>query len=194
MTAGLEELLQQKISVLPAGLQQHIGRVVMIAGNLAHHHGVDGEKIRLGALAHDLARAMKGEDLLKKAKELKVPIHGVEEQVPILLHGPVAAEMLRQQDGLDDDGIHEAVYWHSTAHPDMDNPAKVVFLADKLDPQKINRYPYIPMLEELAMNNLDDAVLDFLNRELTGLFQQGILVHPTSVEARNHMLMAAARR
>ena len=189
MTSGLEGLLQDKVNTLPDGLRRHIFRVVEVAEHLATHHGADQDKIRLGALAHDLARAMKGEDLLKKARELKIPIHPVEEQVPILLHGPVAAEMLRQQDGLDDDEIHEAVYWHSIAHVGMEEPAKVVYLADKLDPQKIARYPFIPELRELAMKNLDDAVLDFLNRELTVLMQQGSLVHPKSVEARNHLIM-----
>lgn len=189
MTAGLQDLLEQKVSLLPMGLQQHISRVVSVAEHLSRHHGIDEEKTKLGALAHDLARAMKGEDLLKMAKKLKVPVHAVEEQVPILLHGPVAAELLRQQEGLDDDTIHEAVYWHSTAHPGLDASGKVVFLSDKLDPKKIDRYPYLPQLAELAELSLDRAVLDFLGRELTALFQQGSLVHPVSVETRNHLLM-----
>ncbi len=187
--AGLQDLLEQKVSLLPRGLQQHISRVVSVAEHLARHHGIDEETTKLGALAHDLARAMKGEELLRMARELKVPIHPVEERVPTLLHGPVAAEILRQQEGLDDDSIHEAIYWHSTAHPGLDAAGKVVFLSDKLDPKKIDRYPYLPQLAELAESSLDKAVLDFLDRELAALFRQGSLVHPTSVETRNQLLM-----
>ena len=189
MGAELQALIDSKVLELPEGLRRHIYRVQEMAQHLAKHHGADEEKVRLGALAHDLARAMKGEDLLKVARELRIPIHEVEEEVPILLHGPVAAELLRQQDGLDDEEIHEAIYWHSIAHKGMGAPAKVVFLADKLDPLKRARYPFLPELKVLALQNLDVAVLDFLNRELAALLRQGSLVHPISVEARNDLLM-----
>ena len=187
----IEELISGKLSSLPEGLRQHIHRVQAIALDLARHHCVDAEKVRLGALAHDLARAMKGEELLKKAGELGIPIHPVEEKVPLLLHGPVAAELLRSSGNLDDQDIYEAVYWHSTAHKDLGPPAKVVFLADKLDPQKASRYPFIPELKELAMASLDLAVLDFLSREISSLVRQGSLLHPVAVEARNNLLLQA---
>ena len=131
-----------------------------------------------GALAHDIARAMKGEQLLQKAPEFGISVHPVEAQVPLLLHGPVAAELLRRVDGLEDRDIYEAVYWHSTAHKDLGAVAKLVFLADKLDPQKLSRYPFQPELNKLALTSLDRAIFDFLSRELISLLQQGSLVHP----------------
>ena len=141
----------------------------------------------LGALAHDIARAMKGEQLLQKAQEFGISVHPVEAQVPLLLHGPVAAELLRRVDGLEDRDIYEAVYWHSTAHKDLGAVAKLVFLADKLDPQKLSRYPFQPELNKLALTSLDRAIFDFLSRELISLLQQGSLVHPVVVEARNEL-------
>ena len=107
--------------------------------------------------------------------------------MPLLLHGPVAAELLRRVDGLEDRDIYEAVYWHSTAHKDLGAVAKLVFLADKLDPQKLSRYPFQPELNKLALTSLDRAIFDFLSRELISLLQQGSLVHPVVVEARNEL-------
>ena len=112
----------------------------------------------------------------------------------MLLHGPVAAELLRHMDGLEDQDIYDAVRWHSTARRGLSPAAKVVFLADKLDPQKVSRYPFLEELGGLAMNSLDRAIFEFLNRELIALLQQGSLVHPVSVEARNDLVPALTPR
>ena len=158
-----------------------------MALDLARQHSIEEEKARLGALAHDVARAMKGEELLRKAREFGIAVHPVEEQVPILLHGPVGAEILRRVDGLDDQDVYEAVYWHTTGHVGLGPVGKVVFLSDKLDPHKVSRYPFQGELRDLAVKSLDSAIFEFLNRELMSLLQQGSLVHPVEVEARNDL-------
>ena len=191
MPSAVEKLIVSRVDALPDGLREHIYRVQQIALELARHHSVDEDKASLGAMAHDIARAMKGEHLLQKARELGIRVHDVEARVPVLLHGPVAAELLKREEGLEDRDIYEAVYWHSTAHKRLGPAAKVVFLADKLDPQKAGRYPFIPELRELAMESLDRAVLDFLSRELASLLRQGSVVHPVSVDARNELILQA---
>ena len=147
------------------------------------------EKTLLATLAHDIARAMKGDQLLQRADELGVSVHPVDRQVPVLLHGPVGAELLRQIDGLDDDEIYEAVCWHSTAHTNIGDIAKAVFLADKMDPHKAHRFPNMPRVRELAMESMDEAIIQFLSDEMTSLITSGGLVHPASVEARNALLI-----
>ncbi len=191
MEPGLEEAISSRLATLPAGLRQHIFRVQALALELAQHHDIDENKVKLGALAHDLARALKGDQLLQKAHELGLPIDPVETHEPILLHGPVAAELLRREDGLEDQQVYEAVYWHSTAHKGISPVAQVIFLADKLDPQKAHRYPFIPELKELAIESLDKATLDFLSRQLESLIHEGSTLHPVSVEARNHLILQA---
>ena len=176
MSPSIEALIESRLEALPTGLFNHIQRVRDIALDLAERHGLDPEKTRLGALAHDLARAAGGEALLREAHELGIRVHPVEEKVPLLLHGPVAAETLRQN-GLDDPEVYQAVYWHSTAHPDLPDVAKAVFLADKLDPSKRGRYPFIDSVMSQSRESLDAAMLTFLDRELVRLIEMGELVH-----------------
>ena len=157
---------------------------------MATAHGADKEAVELAALGHDLARAYSAEVLLKQAQEWHLDVHPVEEQVPILLHGPVAAEMLRRQCGVADVRVLEAVRWHSTAVPGMGPVGLVVFLADKLEPHKLRRSTKLPEIAEVAKVNLERAVVDYLTMEMTVLLKVGRLVHPTSIEARNHLLSA----
>ena len=181
-------VVQRRVDKLPAGLQAHIYRVVEIARQLAARHGVDQEQAALAALAHDVARAMTDDELLDWATELGLPIGLIERRIPVLLHGPVGAEIMRQEDGLTDQSIFSAVYWHTTANPALDVLGKVVFIADKLDPEKIVYYPYLPQIRQAASQDLDRAILDFLTRQTMDRLNRGELVHPVMVETRNALL------
>ena len=195
----LTPLLYHRVDSLPLGLRAHVFCVVEIARSLARRHCLDEDRAALGALAHDVARAMPGKELLRQAARLGLPVGAVDQQVPVLLHGPVGAELLWQEDGLDDCSIYNAVRWHTTAHPLMDDLGKVVFLADKLDPQKIASYPYLDVIRSLAFEapvsgrgaGLDRAVLEFLTRETVARMSRGELVHPLTIEARNHLIMSS---
>ena len=183
--------VQRRVDRLPAGLQAHIHRVVEIARELAVCHGINQEQAALAALAHDVARAMTDGELLRRAAGMGLPIGVVDRRVPILLHGPVGAEILQQEAGLTDISIYKAVYWHTTANPDLDELGKVVFIADKLDPAKIDSYPYLPQIRQMAFQDLDRAILHFLTRQAMDRLNRGELVHPLMVETRNALLVAS---
>ena len=189
--SGLVDRIQRRVRRLPNGLQAHIYRVMDIARELAQRHGMDPERASMGMLAHDVARAMDDKELIHRATEFGLPIGVVESRVPVLLHGPVGAEILHREDGLADDVLYLAVYWHSTGHPSLDAMGKLVFLADKLDPQKISYYPYLLLLRELALEDLDRALLEFLTRETIARVSNGELVHPASYEMLNSLVAAS---
>ena len=184
----LARQIQSRVNKLPPGLQAHINRVSDIARELALHHSVDQDRAALGMLAHDVARAMPNQELLRHAAEFNLPVTLVERRMPVMLHGPVGAEILHREDGLTEEDLYQAVYWHTTGHPSLDRLGKVVFLADKLDPLKISRYPYLPLLRELALEDLDRAILEFLSRETVARATTNEMVHPATVETRNHLL------
>lgn len=181
---ALETLLRG----LPDGLRQHLATVRDIAVGLALFHGVDPAQAEVSALSHDLARAMSAGELRERARAYGLTVHPVEEQLTVLLHGPVGAEMLRREYGVDNPEVLEAVRWHSTLSRGLGPLATVVFLADKLDPQKGVRYPFLDRVRQLSGKDLGAATLLFLQEELGSLIASGRLVHPASVEARNELL------
>ena len=82
-----------------------------------------------------------------------------------MLHGPVGAELLRHEDGLDDNEILDAVRYHTTGHPSLTELGLLVFISDKLEPNKIKSYPYQQELRHIANESLGQATLEFLCRE-----------------------------
>ena len=105
------------------------------------------------------------------------------------MHGHVAALWLQREGGVEDDEVLEAVRWHTTGRRGMGAVAKVVFLADKLDPDKIGRYPYLNEIRRLAEESLDRALLEFLDQGLANFLREGQMIHPESVELRNELLV-----
>ena len=186
----LLQRLQSRLESLPDGLQAHIYRVRDVALELAVPHKINLQQAELGALAHDVCRAVSGEDLIRMASELGVSVSDVEYDFPLLLHGPVGAEVLRKEEDCRDEILCEAVRWHSTAHASLRPLGKLIFLADKLDPQKAAAYSYQAKLHDMAMESLDMALLEFLSREMGKRVEGGGTIHPASVDARNSLILS----
>lgn len=187
--SDLHPAVERRLRELPSGLRVHIERSREVGRGLAASFGVDAAKVDLGVAAHDLARAMKPDDLLTEARRIGLDVHPVETRHPVLLHGAVAAYWLEHEDGLTDPEVLEAVRSHTTGRRGMGDVAKVVFLADKLDPVKIEHYAYLEGVASALESGLDDAILRLLDQELAYFIREGMLVYPESVELRNELIM-----
>ena len=191
--SDLPNAIESRLRELPTGLRDHVERSRVVGQDLAIRHGVDSVEADTGVAAHDLARAVRRPVLLQEAERLGLQISFVERQQPILLHGPVAAAWLSSEGGYDIGPILEAVEFHTTGRPGMADLSKVVFLADKLDPRKVERAPFLNRVAELARDDLDAAIVHYLDRTIERLVKDGQMVHPTAVEFRNHLLARAER-
>ncbi len=184
-----EELLRAALLKVPAGLAEHVVRVVDEAVRLADLHGVDKQAVRIAALGHDLLRALNNERLLGIAADQSYPADAVDRMEPILLHGPLAVAVLREQYKVLDADILGAVAYHTTAHAGMTPLQKVIFIADKIEPWKRARDDAMDRVAELADTDLDAAMLMYLNRHLDIAMEAGWPLHPNTVAARNDLLM-----
>ena len=181
--------LRSVIQSLPPGLQSHLERVRELSLELAAIHGVDPGKVGTAALGHDLYRAHSEEQLLSEARAKGLVPTPVEERVPLLLHCPLAARLLREECAVTDEEVIQAVRWHSTSCPRMSRVGLVVFIADKVEPQKVERAPHLGRTAALARESLERAAAEYLTAEIASLLEKGSLVHPTSLAARNDLLM-----
>lgn len=183
------ERFAERFESLPGKLKAHIFRTRDVGLELASRHGIDEEKAELAILGHDVARAAKKAEILRNAERFSMSILDIERRAPVTLHGPVGAELLRNEDGVDDEDILAAVRYHTTGCPGMTPLGLLVFIADKLEPNKIKSYPYQQELRHIANESLSRAVLEFLCRESALRLQQRRPVHPSSVAAINSLLM-----
>ena len=193
MLPPIESRLREAVAALPDGLRDHILRVETEAAALARRHGLDGDRARLAALGHDLVRHLQGPELLALAPRYDIQPDQVETASPILIHGPIAARMLERDYGLRDQEIIDGVDCHTTGRAEMSAIEKVLFVADKVEPQKLAREPVLGNVKELAQDDLDAAVLRYLDYNLDQALRRGWQIHSRTLEARNHLLRAQAR-
>jgi predicted HD superfamily hydrolase involved in NAD metabolism len=180
--------LRAAVAALPQGLRAHIERVEDEAVRLAPLHGVDADRARLAALGHDLVRHKKGQELLDLAAAYSLQPDAVERAAPILVHGPVAAAMLARDYGVEDAELLAGIDCHTTARPGMTKLEQVLFVADKVEPHKLAKEPALAEVKRLAQDDLDAAVLRYLDLKLQEAIRRGWQVHVRSLEARNQLI------
>ncbi|MEO9256266.1 MAG: bis(5'-nucleosyl)-tetraphosphatase (symmetrical) YqeK [Tepidiformaceae bacterium] len=151
--------VQAEYATRPAGLMRHVERVVAEAVALASYYGADPERVELAAWGHDLFRAHKPGELLQLAREAGVLIADEDVAEPVLLHGPIAAVVLRERFAIHDEDALAAVRDHTLGLDRMSIIAKIILIADKVEPRKRDRTPAMKAIRKLARRDIDTALL-----------------------------------
>jgi predicted HD superfamily hydrolase involved in NAD metabolism len=155
-SAGAVHAVMAQI-VAPATLA-HEQRTAAVARELAEFHGVDPDLAELAALLHDIADHYSDADLLLLAQRYGIPISLTAARVPKLLHGAVGAAILRHDYGVRDDELLDAVRDHVTGGPQMGPLAKILFIADKIEPERDHHDHGLDPVRALARVDLDQAL------------------------------------
>ena len=173
---------------LPAGLIAHVDRVVALAGELAQRHGADVGLARYMAQAHDVARAVPPAELLRRAEALGLPIDPVDRTEPVLLHGPVGAVELYERFEERDERVLHAVHWHTSGHADYGAEAWAMFVADKVEPHKVERWGALEEVRIAAERSLERAALAYLDLLTALAIERRWQLHPATVLSRNALV------
>ena len=127
------ELIDRLKKALKNKRFQHVLRVEKTAIELAAQYGVDIEKASIAGLCHDYAKQRPDEDFIAEIKKKGLN--------PLLLdygnaiwHGVVGAELIKDELGIWDEDILNAVRHHTTGAPVMTKLEQVIYMADYIEP------------------------------------------------------------
>ena len=129
----MRELLEKS---LPPKRFRHSVRVYETAMQMAEAYGADKERVAPGALLHDCGREIPTKESLAKARELGIDVDDVEAAQPILLHAKLGVYYAIHKYGVKDPEVLAAIRYHSTGTADMSETAKIIFLADMIEPKR----------------------------------------------------------
>ncbi|MDX2228337.1 MAG: bis(5'-nucleosyl)-tetraphosphatase (symmetrical) YqeK [Leptolyngbyaceae cyanobacterium bins.349] len=175
---------------VPAKRLQHILRVEEMAVKLALHHHLDAERAAQAGLMHDLAKCFKPKRLLQLAADNGLTIDSVFAANPHLLHADVGAIVARDEFGIQDATVLEAIRNHTLGSAGMSSLSCVVFLADSLEPGRGDTVQ-LRTLREACWNDLHQAVWLTSEYTLKSLFENKSLIHPRAVMTRNWAMQMA---
>jgi len=177
-------------AMVPESVLEHSERVAELAGQLMSMRGEASETAVLMGLAHDVCRHFSNEEWLRYAKELGLLVSDLERRHPVLLHGPIGARVLKTSFDIQSKEVLEAVYYHTYGYPTFSNSAWAMFIADKIEPQKIQKNDRLSAVSELSLDishPLSEIALAILDFQIDDLISRGKEVHSLQIAARNFL-------
>ena len=192
MTATLPEqidLIRTEFASRPEGLQRHVQRVLIEARDLAARYDLDPARVELATWGHDLFRAHTPAELLALASECGIRLHPGDVAEPVLLHGPIAAHVMRERFAITDEDALAAVRDHTLGLAEMPLIAKVILIADKVEERKRNRTPVMKAIRRLAWRDLDTALLCWADWKWIEERSHGWRNHPQHWAARERWVV-----
>jgi 2-amino-4-hydroxy-6-hydroxymethyldihydropteridine diphosphokinase len=180
VSAALREAEQGRLPEWAQVDEERRGHIVRVAALLEDWATAltlpEGEvrRWRAAAWLHD---ALRGAD----AAEIRslVPLH-LRDLAPPLLHGPAAAELLRNE-GVTDEPLLLAIGYHTLGHTGFDPCGRALFAADYLEPGR-NFDPLARAALRARMpHGLDEVLPTILRARIVHLLQSGRRVRPETL-------------
>lgn len=189
---SIEEMKQLLEKSLAPKRYKHSLNVYQTALAMAAAYKLPQDKIAVAALLHDCGREVPTKESVAKAKELGIAVDAVEANQPILLHAKLGVYYAQQKYGITDTEILNGILYHTTGMGKMSILAKVVFLADMIEPGR--DFPGVDALRKLAFKNLDKAMLKAYSNTIDYLIEAGQLIHPHCIDGYNELILAQKAR
>lgn len=182
---NLERLSEETRGQMPAKRWEHTLGVIGSAQALAKRFGGDPGKAELAALLHDYCKYWPMEEQRREYARA-----GLDPDLfrydPQLLHGPLAAEVVRERYGITDEEVLDAIRYHTSGRERMTLLDKIVCLADYIEPGR--DFPSVHIIREIAEHSLERALVAGFDSTVQFLLEKGKKVFPLTVLARNALL------
>ena len=180
----LSRLRPAALSLLRHKRIPHVLGTEETAARLARRWGADEEEAQRAALLHDCTKRLSRQEHLALCRQYHIDLDEYEQREDKLLHAKTGAALARDMFGVSQ-AVYEAILWHTTGKADMAILEKIIYLADYIEPTR--NFCDLTELRRLADVDLDRALLLGFTMAVEDLGEQGTVVHPNSVRARDYL-------
>lgn len=179
----------------------HVQGVVAVGQELSRLYGLNQAErfyVGLACWLHDSCKEMKDYELVEKARDLGIELTEIEKSSGHLLHGPVAARLVKKELKISNKAVLAAMSQHTLGATNMTEIAKIVYLADCLEASRPDDFTQ-PIWAALTGGkgraqtvkgslDVDKAMLVACDLSLEHLLKSRRPIHPLTVDVRNHFL------
>lgn len=177
-----KELVERLHQALKSKRFNHVLRVEQTAIKLARANHVDIEKASIAGLCHDYAKQRPDQDFIneihRKGLDPDLLHYG-----NAIWHGVVGAELIKDELGIWDEDILNAVRHHTTGAAVMTPLEQVVYMADYIEPAR--DFPGVDRARQLTTASLAAGVAYQTKKTLEYLVEKGSPVYPKTLETYN---------
>ena len=172
-----------KAHLKPSRYTHSLGVEVM-AERLAAIHGADVEKAAFAGRYHDIAKCFTQDEMNECVRKYGLPEMYIDNNP--LAHSKVAAEILKDEFGVTDEEVLNAVRSHTTGRAGMSLLEEIVYVADAIEDNR--NYEGLEELQNQAARDLDRACLFIMDWTLESLEKKGREPDRDTIEAREYIL------
>ena len=157
------------------------------AKELAKQFGLNQDKAYLAGLLHDCAKCFSNEKLLDIIHQ-----HLDVEECEMLnyktRHAPVSAYIAETEFNITDKEIISAIRWHTLGKLNMTDFEKIIFIADKIEPNTRDK-EYSDKIRELLSqdNGLNKALLKCYKETIKSLVKRDLKICLLTIEIYNKL-------
>lgn len=168
----------------------HVIGVCETSIKLSKLNGVSTEKAEIAALAHDVAKNLDKDHMMKIINENNIKLSYVEKENTNLWHSIIAPILAKEKFGITDKEILEAIRWHTTGKEDMSPLVKIIYIADMIEPGR--SFPGVEEIRKETFDNLDKGVYLGLTHSIQYLLEKDLLIDENTIKARNCFLFKSS--
>lgn len=159
------------------------------AKKLAEQCGIDAKKAYLAGLLHDAAKEYPFEDMLKIIKENNLDVDEEEIKSKKVLHAPLSAHVAKTVFNINDEEILSAIRFHTIGKIGMNDFEKIIFLADKIEPETRTEPCFEKLRQELKnTGSLDKTLLLCSKMTIESLLKRNLPINYQTIELYNYLL------
>lgn len=186
LMTNIEEIDLQLEKILSKERYQHSWQVAKLAEKIAEYYHISSRKAKILGLIHDCAKDYSFVELKQSMKKYHIHLNEIERLIPGIWHAYIGAEIARDIFRIHDQEMLDAIKYHSTASKYLSLLGKIIYIADKIEPGR--NIENTEKVKELVWKDIDQAMLELLNRELKHLINRNMAIHPDTLQARNKIL------
>lgn len=157
-----------------------------MAVKLAELHGVDAASAQTAALLHDAYKCVSKAERQRLLEKYKIAPAGIDGFDTDLVHGAIAARAVKEDLGILDEDILNAIEFHTTGRPNMSPLEKIIYSADVVEENR--SYDEADYLRECVYSDLNTGTYTIMNHVLRFLLESDAPIYETTVTAYNSML------
>jgi len=180
-----EELLNTMRDTLSNYRYSHCVRVERISRGLAAEFDGDVDRAGLAGLLHDYAKERSDQEFIDaiKKNDLDPELLNYDNAI---WHGIVGAEIVKDELGIYDEDVLNAIRRHTVGATHMTTVDKCVFVADFIEPGR--DFPGIDEARNCAKKSLDAAVAFELKHSLEHLIKKNREIYPATFVSYNYWI------
>ncbi len=160
---------------------EHTCEVKKLAVKLAKAYNADSEKVALAAYLHDIAKEMPKDKMLQIFSKNDIMSNGINKRPQPVWHGIAGAIVAKDEHGVNDDDVLNAIAYHTTGRLNMTLIEKIIYIADMASEDR--DYPEAEEIRKAVMKNIDKTIVSCLGLNIEWLKAEGKVVDIQTLEA-----------